>query len=387
MFLDMVKIALEGGDPASKKRVSIAKPVFGDETIREVAEVLRSGYVRQGPKTREFEERFAEAVGAKHAYAVSNGTAALHVSYLSVLRPGDEIIVPSFTFFATASVAFHSRARPVFADIDPETFLIDPEDVKEKITGRTRAVVPVHLFGNAADMDAMNDLAEDHDVVIISDSAQAHGTEYDGRDVGSYNTLNCYSFYPTKTLTTGEGGIVTTNDDELYRLGCLLRSHGDDARYHHVVVGLNYRMTDIAAAIGLNQLSQMGKFLEKRRRLGARYREGMKKIDGIRPQKVEDKVSHSYSYFSSVLDLEAFRCGRDEFLEALRAENIDCAVHYPIPLNRQPAITDMMEPRACPVSEDVSKRIFSLPMHPELTDEDMENVLSGVEKVVSHYLK
>ncbi len=383
----MDKLALEGGDPASKKRVPIAKPVFGDKTIREVAEVLRSGYVRQGPKTKEFEERFAEAVRAKHAYAVSNGTAALHVSYLSVLKPGDEIIVPSFTFFATASMAFHSRARPVFADIDPETFLIDPEDVKEKITGKTKAVVPVHLFGNAANMDALNDLAEDHGIVIISDTAQAHGTEYDGRDIGSYETLNCYSFYPTKTLTTGEGGIVTTNDDELYRLGCLLRSHGDDARYHHILVGLNYRMTDIAAVIGLNQLSQLAKFLEKRRYLGTRYTEGMAKIDAIRPQKVEDKVNHSYSYFSSAMDLDMFRCSRDEFLEALWAENIDCAVHYPTPLNRQPAITDLLEPEECPVSEDISERIFSLPMHPELTDKDLENVLTGVEKVVSHYLK
>ncbi|TET72225.1 DegT/DnrJ/EryC1/StrS family aminotransferase [Candidatus Bathyarchaeota archaeon] len=383
----MVKLASLGGKPASEKRIPIAKPVFDEKTVKEVSEVLRSGYVRQGPKTKEFEEKFAEAVGAKHAYAVSNGTAALHVSYLSVLKPGDEIIVPSFTFFATASMAFHSRAKPVFADIDPETFIIDPEDVKGKITRKTKAVVPVHLFGNAANMDALNDMAEDHGFAIISDSAQAHGTEYDGRDVGSFDTLNCYSFYPTKTLTTGEGGIVTTNDDELYKLGCLLRSHGDDARYHHVIVGLNYRLTDIAAVIGLNQLSHMKEYLERRRHFGAKYKKGMAKIEGIRPQRVEDKVNHSYSYFSSVLDLDMFRCGRDEFLEALRAENIDCAVHYPIPLNRQPAITDLLEPEDCPVSEDVAKRIFSLPMHPELTDKDLENVLAGVEKVVSHYLK
>jgi dTDP-4-amino-4,6-dideoxygalactose transaminase len=383
----MVKLASLGGKPVSEKRVPIAKPVFDEKTVKEVSEVLRSGYVRQGPKTKEFEEKFAGAVGAKHAYAVSNGTAALHVSYLSVLKPGDEIIVPSFTFFATASMAFHSRAKPVFADIDPETFIIDPEDVKGKITGKTKAVVPVHLFGNAANMDALNDLAEDHDFTIISDSAQAHGTEYEERDVGAFDTLNCYSFYPTKTLTMGEGGIVTTNDDELYRLGCLLRSHGDDARYHHVIVGLNYRLTDIAAVIGLNQLSQMKEYLERRRYFGAKYKEGMAKIDGIQPQRVEDKVNHSYSYFSSVMDLDMISCGRDEFLEALRAENIDCAVHYPIPLNKQPAITDLLEPEECPISEDVAKRIFSLPMHPELTDEDLENVLAGVEKVASHYLR
>ncbi|MGD2201436.1 MAG: DegT/DnrJ/EryC1/StrS family aminotransferase [Candidatus Bathyarchaeota archaeon] len=383
----MVKSLGLSGPPASKKKVPIAKPVFDEETIEDVAEVLRSGYVRQGPRVKEFEEEFGGRVGAEYAYAVTNGTAALHISYLSLIEPGDEVIVPAFTFFATASMVIRSGGRPVFADIDPETFVIDPEDVKEKITSRSKVVVPVHLFGNAADMATLDDIAGDHGLSIVSDAAQAHGTEYNGRDVGSYDTLNCYSFYPTKTLTTGEGGIVTTNDEELHRLGCLLRSHGDDGRYHHVIVGLNYRMTDIMAAIGLNQLKDLDHYLKRRRELGVKYREGVSNIPGITPQKVGDKVNHSYSYFSSILDLDRFKCTRDEFLETLRAENIDCAVHYPIPLNRQPAIIDLMEPEACPVSEDVSQRIFSLPMHPELSDEDLQNVLTGVEKVASHYLK
>jgi dTDP-4-amino-4,6-dideoxygalactose transaminase len=385
--MTMDKLAIHGGKPASEKRIQIAKPVFDEKTIQDVEAVIRSGYLRQGPKTKLFEDNFAEKVGAKYAYAVYTGTAALHVTYLSVVKPGDEIIVPSFTFFATASMAIHSNAKPVFADIDPETFLIDPEDVKEKITARTKAIVPVHLFGNAADMDALSDLSEDHGIKIISDSAQAHGTEYAGRDLGSYDDLNCYSFYPSKTLTTGEGGMVTTNDKELDRIGRLLRSHGDDGRYHHVMVGLNYRMSDIMGAIGVNQLSRLDEFLKIRRHLGKKYREGVAKIPGITPQKVEAKVNHGYSYFSSVLELDEFKCTRDEFVEAMNAENIDCAVHYPTPLNVQPAIMDIMKPEPCPVSEDISTRIFSLPMHAELTDEDLENILSGVEKVVSHYLK
>ena len=385
--MSMDKLAINGGPPISERRIAIAKPVFDEKTIQDVEEVIRSGYLRQGPKTKLFEDNFAERVGAKYAYAVYTGTAALHVSYLSVVKPGDEIIVPSFTFFATASMAIHSNAVPVFADIDPGTFLIDTEDVKEKITTKTKAIVPVHLFGNAADMDALSDISDDHDIKIISDSAQAHGTEYAGRDLGSYDDLNCYSFYPSKTLTTGEGGMVTTNDKEFDKIGRLLRSHGDNSRYHHVMMGLNYRMSDIMGAIGVNQLSRLDEFLETRRHLGNKYLEGVSKISGITPQKVGSKVNHAYSYFSSVLELDELKCTRDEFVEAVNAENIDCAVHYPMPLNVQPAILDIMEPAPCPVSEDVSTRIFSLPMHAELTDADLETILRGVEKVVSHYQK
>ena len=381
----MERLAIKGGKPAAEEMIPIARPVFSEKTIEDVSKVLRSGYIRQGPKTKEFEERFRERVGAEYAYAVNSGTAALHVAYLSTLKPGDEVIVPAFTFFATVSTVIYSNGRPVFVDIDPETFLIDPEDVKEKMTNRTRAIAPVHLFGNAADMDALNDLAEDHDLAIVNDSAQAHGTEINGKDIGSFDTLNCYSFYPSKSMTTGEGGIVTTNDEKLYELGCLIRSHGDDARYHHVVLGLNYRMTDIAAAIGLNQLQDLDHYLERRRHSGSILREGIGKIDGLHPQKIGKGVNHSYSYFSLVMDPERFRCSRDEFIDALRAENIGCAVHYPIPLTKQPAITKLMKPEACPVSEETSERIFSLPMHPYLSDKNLNEIREGVEKVAAHF--
>ena len=383
----MDKLALLGGKPISERLIPISKPVFSEKTITDVAEVLTSGYVRQGPKTKEFEEKFKNKVGAKYAYAVNSGTAALHTAYLSILKPGDEVIVPAFTFFATASTIIYSQGKPVFSDVDPETFLIDPEDVKEKITGKTRAIVPVHLFGDAADMDALKDLAEDYKLLIVSDSAQSHGTEYGGRDIGSLDDLNCYSFYPTKSMTTGEGGMVTTNDEELHRLGCLIRNHGDDARYHHVILGLNYRMTDMAAVIGLNQLSNLDRYLERRRHCGKMLREGINKIKGLHPQKIQEGVNHSYSYFSLTMEPELFKCTRDEFLKALRAENIDCAVHYPIPLTKQPAITNLMKPEECPVSEEVSKRIFSLPMHPELTDLNLKKILEGVEKVATYYHK
>jgi dTDP-4-amino-4,6-dideoxygalactose transaminase len=385
--MTMEKLALNGGKPASDKRIQIAKPLFDEKTIEDVEAVIRSGYLRQGPKTKEFEDNFAEKVGSKYAYAVYTGTAALHVSYLSVVKPGEEIILPSFTFFATASMALHSNAKPIFADIDPDTFLLDPEDVKEKITDKTKSIVPVHLFGNSADMDSLFDISQDNGLKIISDSAQAHGTRYAGKDIGSYDDLNCYSFYPSKTLTTGEGGMVTTNDVGLDNIGRLLRSHGDNGRYNHVIVGLNYRMSDIMGAIGINQLNHLDEFVKKRKIIGKRYREGFVNNPFITPQKIEDKVDHSYSYFSSVLELDKLKCTRDEFVEALNAENISCAVHYPIPLNKQPAIMDIMKPTHCPVSEDISKRIFSLPMHPELTKDNIDTILMAVEKVISFFSK
>ncbi|MFH2111182.1 MAG: DegT/DnrJ/EryC1/StrS family aminotransferase [Candidatus Bathyarchaeota archaeon] len=380
-------LASKGGKAASPKRISIAKPIISPGVLGEIKDVLESGQLRQGRRVREFEALFAEKVGARHAYAVCNGTAALHVAYLSAVRPGDEVLVPSFTFLATASMVYYSMARPVFADIDPETYLIDLEDVKEKITPRTRAVVPVHLFGNAADIRGLQDLCEDHGLTLIHDSAQAHGTRYDGRDVGGIGDLGCYSFYPSKTLTTGEGGMVTTDDEGLYRRGVLLRAHGDDGRYHHIMMGFNYRLTELAAVLGLDQMRQFDGFLKRRRRCGEYLRREIGRVEGLHPQKVTPKVDHSYSYFSLTMDPDRFRCTRDQFLEALTAENIECAVHYPAPLTEQPAVKELLDPAPCPVSEAVSERIFSLPMHPALTDEDLERIVAGVEKVAGYYLK
>jgi len=383
----MEKLAIDGGKPVSEKKIPIAKPIFSDDTIREISAVLQSGYLCQGPKTVKFEDEFRRKVGAEYAYAVSSGTAALHVSYMSLLKPGDEVIVPAFTFIATASTVVFSGGKPVFADIDEETLTIDPENVKEKITGKTRAIVPVHLFGNAADMKALAEIAEDHNLYLVNDAAQAHGTKINGKDVGSFDHLNCYSFYPTKTLTTGEGGIVTTNSKELYEKGRLLRNHGQESRYLHIILGLNYRMTEIAAVIGLNQLKRLDNFLAKRRRNAKVLTEGIKKIPGLKPQKVEKGIEHSYSYYTVIMDLAKFKCNRDRFVEALQAENIGCMVYYPIPLTRQPALKKYVARSNCPVAEETSKKVFSLPVHPGLTEEDLEKILNALGKVSFHFLK
>jgi len=385
IFMD--KLAINGGPKVSESRINIAKPIIGKEIIADIEKIIESGYLRQGPRVKEFEDLFSERIGSKYAYACNNGTAALHLAYLSTVNPGDEVIVPSFTFLATASMVHYCMARPVFADIDPDTFIIDVEDVKEKITNKTKAIVPVHLFGNAADIHALQDLCQDHKLTLIHDSAQAHGTQYDGKDIGSIDDLNCYSFYPSKTLTTGEGGMVTTNDPELDRKGRLLRAHGDDGRYHHVMLGFNYRLTEMQAVLGIDQMKRFDDFLKRRKECATYLREKIGAITGITPQKITPKVKSSYSYFSITLDLDKYKCTRDEFMKALQAENIDCAVHYPVPLTKQPIIMEMFNPEPCPVSEETSKKIMSLPIHPALTDENLGQIVEAVEKVAAHYLK
>jgi len=381
------KLAIHGGRPVSDKMISLVKPIFSQKDADDITKILKSAYVRMGPYTKEFEEKFASKVGAKYAYAVSNGTAALHCAYLSTLKPGDEVIAPAFTFIATISTVIYSNAKPILVDVDPDTFLLDPEKVKEKITKKTRAIAPVHLFGNSCDMKALTEIAEDHNLLIVNDCAQAHGTEYYKKDLGSWPNISCYSFYPTKTMTTGEGGIVTTDDAELKRLGSLIRSHGDDGRYHHIIFGLNYRITDIMSAIGLNQLTQLDQFLQKRRHNADVLIKGLKKIDGVTPQKITPKTNPSYSYFSVTIDKEIISCSRDDFMKALTAEKIDCGVHYPASLTKQPIVEQLLKPKPCPVSEDLSRTIMSLPMHPYLTEEELMKVVEGVEKIASFYTK
>ena len=383
----MEKLAIKGGNPVSEKHIPIAKPIFPENTFRDVIEVLQSGHVIQGSKTAQFEEEFRKDAGAKYAYAVNSGTAALHTAYASVLKPGDEVIVPDFTFIATASTVIFAGGKPVFADIDGETLTIDVEDVKAKITPKTKAVAPVHLFGNGADMKALGEIAEEHSLFLVNDAAQAHGTRVDGKDVGAYDDLNCYSFYPSKTLTTSEGGLVTTNSKELYEKGLLFRNHGQQTRYLSTILGLNYRLTDIAAVIGLNQLKMFNEFLAKRKRNAKVLSEGLKRIEGLKPQKLGKGVDHSYSYYTVIMDLDQYKCTRDEYVDALKAENVDCMIYYPLPPSKQPALRKYGSKAKYPVAEDLSKRVFSVPVHPALSEEDVDKVVEALEKVSSHFLK
>jgi len=383
----MGRLAIEGGEPVSPRWIPISKPLIGDEEIREVIKVLRSGQLREGNLTRRFEEEFKARCGADYAIAVSSGTAALHLAFLSILKPGDEVILPSFTFIASANTVLLAGGKPVFADIDERTFTLDPDDVLERITDRTRALEPVHLYGQPADVRAFLDIAEDHGLWLVWDAAQAHGAAYDGRDVGSFRDLVCFSFYATKNMTTGEGGMITTCHKDLAEKISMLKDHGQAKRYWSLMPGFNYRMMEVQAAIGLHQLRKLEEFNRARIRNARFLSRRLSKLEGIRPPYVREGVRHVFHQYTVLLELEGLRCDRDEFVKALRAENIDARVYYPVPIHKQPAYRDLCKGLKLPVTEEVASRVLSLPVHPALTEEDLKAIVLAVEKVLGHFQK
>jgi perosamine synthetase len=366
-----------------KKFIPIANIELGDEEIQAALDVLKTGNLRQGKRTEEFETEFARQTGAKYALATSSGTAALHLAYLSVLEPGDDVLVPSFTFIATASMVVFSNCKPIFCDVDPRTFTIDVENAKKRLTKKTKAIAPVHLFGNSCYIDEIIHFASQNGLKIIWDAAQAHSTKYKGRDVGSFDDLVCYSFYPTKNMITGEGGMITTNSENIYEKLRLLRSHGQSKKYLHTSLGLNYRMTDVEAAIGLEQLKKLDRFVNKRRESAQILTEGLSKINGIVTPFVEDFVRHSYHQYTILLDTSKIRFSRDEFISALKEEGIGTGVHYPRPLHKQPLFDDIAGDLSLPISEDISKTILSLPVYPSLDEKDMNSIIQAISRTVA----
>jgi len=366
---------------SAENLIRIAGVQLTEQEIAAVVEVLRSGHLVAGEAVQAFEEHFAKEVGACYAVAVSSGTAALHIAYLAVLQPGDEVLVPGFTHISTASMVHFANGRPVLCDVDRRSFTLDVEDAAQKISARTAAVAPVHLFGNSCDIDGVNRLAQGHNLKIIWDAAQAHATRYRGRDVGSFSDLVTYSFYPTKNMTTGEGGMIVTNDPELYE-GCkLLRGHGQTRKYCHESFGLNYRMTDIAGALGLKQLQQLPRFVEKRRYNAAYLNERLTKVDGITVPFVANSIDHSFHQYTILLDLDQFRCSRDEFAATLKTQGVEAVVHYPRAINQQPALRAGTVP--LPNCEWLSQRVMSLPVHPLLSTRDLEQIADTVIRVAA----
>jgi perosamine synthetase len=375
------ELALLGGPPASPTVVRLAKPHFGQECLGRVGDILSSGMLREGDATREFEERFSRRVWARHGVAVCNGTAALAAAYSCALEPGDEVVLPAFTYTASAGAAVRCGARPVFADVDPSTFLLDVDSLVEKIGGRTRAVLPVHLFGSVAEMDALNEAAEDHGLCVIGDCCQATGSRYRGRGLGEVHDMCCYSFYPSKVITTGEGGIVTANDPENARW---IRGFKSPERKVREQLGVNYRFDDVRAALGLCQLDKIDSFISRRRRIAREYDRVIGGLGCAVPQRIMPYVESCYNYYTVKLDLERLRCGRDRFVEALRAENVECGVYYSLPLTRHPLLGDGSD---CPEAEELSRCVLSLPMHPFLGEDEVEAVAEALGKVVSHFLR
>ena len=279
--------------------IPIAKPLISDEEKQAVMEVLNSGMIAAGPKTQEFEEKFADFVKTKYAITTSSGTTALHLGLLCLgVKKDDEVILPSFTFIATANTILFCDAKPVFCDIDPLTFNISPEKIEGLITPKTKAIMPVHLYGQPADMKPIQEIADKHRLKIIGDAAQAHGAKYNGKKIGGFGDLECFSFYPTKNMTTGEGGIITSNDKELIDRANSIRNHGREKTnltYAHGRVGYNYRMTDINAAIGLEQLKKLPEFNKKRKINAKYYDQNLKDVETPFVIKNAEHVYHQYT--------------------------------------------------------------------------------------------
>ncbi len=363
----------------STEQIPVAGVDIRAADVDAVAAVLRTGNLRQGAITAEFERAFADRVGVPHAVAVSSGTAALHLAYMALFNPGDEVIVPSFTFVATASMLVAVGAVPVFADVDPRTFTLSLPDAERRITARTRGIAGVHLFGNACDVDALRAIADRHGLTLVWDAAQAVGTEYRGREVGSYPAATCYSFYPTKNITTGEGGMVVTSDASVAEILRLSRSQGAAGKYVHTRLGFNYRMTDMAAALGLRQLGRLDEYLARRRENATALDSGLAGLPGIITPVPAEHATHTYNQYSILVGWDGTGPTRDDLAAALAARGIQTAVHYPRPLHRQPMFDG--ERSGLQVSERLSEHILALPVHPGVGLRQVERVTAAIAEV------
>ncbi len=376
-----------------------ALPHITQAEIDEVVDTLRSGWLSTGPKTKRFEREFAEAVGAAHAVAVSSATAALHLA-LDALRiqPGDEVIVPVYTFTSSAAVVVHCGARPVFVDVDPQTCNLDPGLLEAAITPRTRAVIVVHLAGLPAEMDAILAIARAHQIAVIEDAAHAFPAQYRGRAIGTIGDVTAFSFYATKTLATGDGGMFVTNNPEYAERAAIMALHGisrdawkrysaDGSWYYEVLdAGYKYNMTDLAAAIGLHQLARREWLLERRRVIAARYTAAFAPLAELEPPPNPTHVEHAWHLYPLRLRLERLAIGRDEFIKALAAANIGTSVHF-IPLHLHPYYRDTfhLAPDDFPAALHAYQREVSLPIYPSMTDDDVADVIAAVTAIVERH--
>jgi len=353
--------------------IPISKPLLGEEEFEAVRQVMASGYVVQGPRTAAFEEAFAQVCGVRYAVATSSGTSALHIALLAHgIGPGDEVITTPFTFIASASAILFTGARPVFVDVEAETFNIDPEQIEARITPRTRAILPVHLYGHPCEMDAIMEIASRHGLIVIEDAAQAVGAEYHGRRVGSFGT-GCFSLYATKNVTSVEGGMITTDDADLADRARLLRSHGQRERYYHESLGYNLRMTDIQAAIGLVQLGKLEAYTAARQ-ANAAYLSA--RLRGVITPTVRPGCRHVFhQYTIRVAD------GRDEAVRRLNEAGVGTGIFYPLPLHHQKVFRDRGYDDHLPVAERLAQEVISLPVHPALTPADLEQIVAAVNAV------
>ncbi len=411
------QLAIHGGTPVRSKPFP-PFPNYGEEEIQAAVDVLRSGkYARQsGSKVGEFERAFAQRFGVKHALAVSSGTAAIHVALAALgIGPGDDVINTSHCFIGTATPVVHAGAVPIFADIDPRTFNIDPLKIEEKITPFTKAIVPVHLNGCPADMDLIMEIARRHKLFVVEDAAQAHGAKYKGKLAGTFGEFGCFSFWEDKLMTTaGEGGMILTDDDELAKMARMVHHHGElkedgsyykgERLYHHTMLGYNFRMTEVQGAIGLAQLKKLDGYIQRRRENAHRLTKLLTGVEGIIPPYEPEDAYHVFYKYIIRLDRRSIHATAKEFVDALMAEGIPSSRRYPTPLHQQPVFVNhsgfggkkapfespwyegsTQYGSGLPNAEQLPEDLVRLVMSPNFAPGDIEDVAAAVEKVAEFF--
>ena len=385
---------------SAKKFIPYGRQCIDEEDIQAVAEVLRSDFLTTGPAVAEFEAALAKVAGTPYAVAIANGTAALHAAVAAAgIGPGDEVITSPITFAASANCALYVGATPVFADIDPQTYNIDPDDVERKITARTKAIIPVHFTGQPCDMERLREIANRHNLLLIADGAHAIGASYQGKPAGSFADMTTYSFHPVKQVATGEGGAIVTDNPDFYEKLLLFRSHGitrDSAKfryghqpwyYEQQTLGLNYRMTDFQAALGSSQLKKLPMFLQRRREYVRRYNEDFRNVPGIiTPWQSPDGESAWHLYILR-LQLEQLNVGRDQIFQELWDRGIGVNVHY-IPVYYHAYYRDLGYAKGlCPQAEKLFDEMFTIPLYPAMKEAAVERVIDTIQAVIKSHLR
>lgn len=393
---DYNKLAIHGGKPVRQTILPYGSQFLDENDIMAVVDVLRSDWLTTGPKVGEFEQAFAKSVDAGEAVAVSSGTAALHAAmYALNIGPGDEVIVPAMTFAASANCVVYQGGTPVFADVEPDNLLIDPDQIETITTSKTKAIISVDYAGHPCDYDVLYEVAERHGLTLVDDACHAVGGNYKGRAVGSLADLNTFSFHPVKHMTTGEGGMVTTDDPVLAERMRTFRNHGITTDHHQrakiggffyemIDLGYNYRITDFQCALGLSQLGKIQEFVQSRQRIAEAYDQAFAEIDCIEPLAVRSNVSHAYHLYPVKFNTGMLGVDRLAIFSALRAENIGVNVHY-VPVHLHPYYKQKfgVGTGLCPIAEDAYKRIISLPIFPRMTQDDVNDVIEAVTKVAN----